>query len=91
MKKILLSSMVIIVVGMTSMYLFREPIAVYAKEKLTADMFIGKDQDQFNPGIDVGEKFPNIRAWYRQTEKQDVQEFMGSKGLLVFMNRSVDW
>lgn len=73
------------------MYLFRDSIAVYAKEKLTANMFIPEDRDQFNPGIGIGEKFPAIRAWYRQTEKLDLQEFMGSQGLIVFMNRSVDW
>lgn len=89
MKKILLCSLAIITIS--SIYVAHKPIAVYAQEKMTADMFLSEDTDQFNPGISIGEKFPNIRAWYGQTEKQDVQEFMGTKGLVVYMNRSVDW
>jgi len=91
MKKILISVAIILVAGVISIYLFRESLVVFAKEKLTQDMFITEDEDQYNPGIAVGETFPNIRAWYHQVEKQDLQEFMGAEGLLVFMNRSVDW
>ena len=91
MKRILISTVIVIVTGVTSIFLFREPIAVLAKEQLTSDMFVAEDEDQFSPGINLGENFPQIRAWYQQVEKQDLQEFMGSKGLVVFLNRSVDW
>jgi hypothetical protein len=91
MKRILISIVIVIVTGITSIFLFREPIAVFASEHLTADMFVDSDAGQFSPGIVVGEKFPSIRAWYQKMEKQDLQEFMGPSGLVVFVNRSVDW
>ena len=91
MKRILISTVIVIVTGVTSIFLFREPIAVFAKEALTTDMFVDVDEGRFSPGIVVGEKFPSIRALYQQMEKQDLQEFMGPTGLVVFVNRSVDW
>ena len=91
MRKVLMCSLVVLVVSVTSVYLYRGPIAVFAQEQLTADMFVPEDADEFSPGIGIGERFPNIRAWYGQTEKHDLQEFMGTKGLVVFLNRSVDW
>ena len=91
MKRILISTVIVIVTGVTSIFLFREPIAVFAKEALTSDMFVDVDEGRFSPGIVVGEQFPSIRALYQQMEKQDLQEFMGSTGLVVFVNRSVDW
>jgi|TARA_Y100000310_G_scaffold324100_1_gene385536 hypothetical protein len=91
MKNITISGLATVVIAVAVIYLAREPIAVYAQERFTADMFIPEDTDQYSPGISVGESFPKIRAWYGATERQDVQEFMGTKGLIVFMNRSVDW
>ncbi|HJN49999.1 MAG: hypothetical protein QGI68_12260 [Pseudomonadales bacterium] len=86
MKEKLMGSLAVLVINISSICLILGPIAVYAQ-----DMFIPEDTDQYSPGIGIGETFPNIRARQGQSEKRTVNEFMGTKGLVVYMNRSVDW
>jgi hypothetical protein len=72
-------------------YAFREPLLAFAIDRLTAHMFVARDDDAFDPGIATGEPFPAIRARIGGRELTRLDEFSGEKGLAVFVNRSVDW
>jgi hypothetical protein len=72
-------------------YAFREPLLGAMFERVTADMFVAKDDDPYDPGLAIGAQLPALRARYAGHEITDVAAFMGANGLALFVNRSVDW
>ena len=80
----------IVIVG-SLVYLNRDELMTIAKEKITADMFVEADTDDFDPGIATGETFPAIRALYQGQQITSIQELAGDKGMVFIANRSVDW
>ena len=60
-------------------------------DRMTANMFVARDTDSYDPGVAVGQAFPAIRARYHDRELTDIGEFMGRRGMVIFVNRSVDW
>lgn len=59
--------------------------------KLTANMFVDIDQDNFDKGLPIGASLPSIRALYQGQEISDLLQFSGSKGLVILASRSLDW
>lgn len=55
------------------------------------DTFIAADTDNFDPGLAIGETFPNIKAMYQGEEVNDVRPFAQHKGMIFIANRSADW
>jgi hypothetical protein len=72
-------------------YLFREPLMNAIVERMTADMFVTADTDDYDPGVATGEKLPAIRARHDGAEITDIRRFMGTNGTVLIANRSVDW
>lgn len=72
-------------------YLARAPLWNMAVEKLTEDMFVESDSDSFNPGLRVGQHFPQITALYEGNEIHSVEQFINDKGMVFIANRSADW
>ena len=74
---------------------FKEPLQAAVAERITADMFVEQDADAFDPGVAVGQAFPALSARLtdRAGDRQvaSIAEFMGTRGVVVFVNRSVDW
>ncbi len=91
MKKVLIGTLGVLAIVAVAGYLFREPLLKAVAERLTADMFIAADTDDFDPGIPVGSQMPDINARYDGRTVQDLAEFQGDNGLVLFANRSVDW
>ena len=60
-------------------------------EQLTDDMFVTADNDSFNPGLAIGQRFPQISALHDGNEIQSVEQFVGDKGMVFIANRSADW
>ena len=90
MKKLYIALGVIAVaVGLG--YVFRAALFDAFTEVVTKDMYVAQDNDAFDPGLPVGQSIPGIRALLDGREVTDFGEFMGAKGLAVFVNRSVDW
>ena len=58
---------------------------------MTANMFVAKDTDSYDPGVAVGQAFPAIRARYEDRDVTGIGEFMGPRGMVIYVNRSVDW
>ena len=80
----------IVIVG-SLVYLNRDELMTIAKDKITADMFVEADTDDFDPGIAVGEDFPDIKAVYRGQQLTSISKFVGDKGMVFIANRSADW
>lgn len=55
------------------------------------DMFITDITDDFNPGVQVGDQFPAIRAMYKGEEITNIDQFIRDKGAIFIAARSVDW
>lgn len=91
MKKILSVALLIVLAVAAIFYLFREPIkqAVYAR--LTADMFVAQDTDDFDPGPAIGSHFPGLRARYQGAELTLLDQLAGAKGTVLVASRSLDW
>jgi len=56
-----------------------------------SDMFITEITDDFNPGLQVGDQFPAIRAMYEGEEITTIDRFIRDKGAIFIAARSVDW
>ena len=91
MKKVFVVLAAVVVVAGISVYAFREPLKSAMFDRITADMFVARDTDAYDPGIAVGTALPALRARYQGKEVTQLGDFMGAKGLVLFVNRSVDW
>ena len=56
-----------------------------------AYMFITDITDEFNPGVQIGDQFPAIRAMYAGEEINTIDPFIRDKGAIFIAARSVDW
>jgi peroxiredoxin len=89
-KKIIISALLIVVLTVLAMnysYIKHE----YMIYSITTDMFVDVDNDQFDPGPKLGEKIVSINALYNGEIIQDLTSLSGSKGMVLVINRSLDW
>ena len=91
MKKTFLTIACLFLVVAGAGYLFKGQLWEFIKQSVTADMFIAADTDNFDPGLAIGETFPDIRAIYQGRELTSVGEFVHDKGMVFITNRSADW
>lgn len=91
MKKVLIGALAVVAALGVAGYLFREPLMKSVAGRLTDDMFVNGDTDAFDPGVPVGARLPRIAARYDGRTVEDLSEFMGANGLVLFAARSVDW
>ena len=56
-----------------------------------ANMFVSEVKNTFNPGLQIGEQFPAIRAYYQGEEITSIDRFIHDKGAVFIAARSVDW
>ena len=91
MKKTALVISSVIVVLLAVGYLYRESLKEAAVAKLTEDMFVAEDADNFDPGPALGSRFPGLRATYQGRNITLVEEFAGDNGTVFIASRSLDW
>ena len=91
MKRSLIGIVGVIAVLIVGIYVFREPLKDAMFERMTTDMFVANDDDPYDPGLAVGSHIPALRAQYQGREVTDIGEVMGARGLVLYVNRSVDW
>ena len=72
-------------------YLLRDPLKQAAYDRLTADMFVPADEDDFDPGPAIGSDFPGVRAIHEGREITLLGEFAGPNGTVLVASRSLDW
>jgi hypothetical protein len=81
----------IVVAGAGLIYALRAPLFDTFVDVITTDMYVAQDNDAFDSGNAIGQPLPGVRALLDGREVTDLGEFMGPKGLAIFVNRSVDW
>lgn len=91
MKKILKGLLGTVVTLLVVGFVFRTSLIEFAKDAITADMFVSADTDSFDPGVPVGSAFPPLLAHYEGREVTDLSEFIHDRGMVFIANRSVDW
>jgi peroxiredoxin len=91
MKNFLLIAAFAVLAAGTLLYLFRSPMKEAAYEKITEDMFVAADTDQFDPGPAIGSRFPGVRAEYQGRVISLIDEFAGERGTMLIASRSLDW
>ena len=91
MKKFALVISSVIIVLLAVGYLYRESLKEAAVAKLTEDMFVAQDADNFDPGPALGSRFPGLRATYQGRDITLVEEFAGANGTVFIASRSLDW
>ena len=72
-------------------YAFRGELIGMFAQSITADMFVDIDDDAFDPGPQMGTRLPEIFADAHGAQTQDLSQFAGERGLVVLLNRSLDW
>ena len=60
-------------------------------EERLANMYVSEVTDTFNPGMQIGSRFPAIRAMYEGEEILTIDRFIKDRGMIFMANRSVDW
>jgi hypothetical protein len=90
-KKILLSILGVLLLVGGAGYVFKEQLWQLVIMFVTKDTFIAADTDNFDPGLAMGENFPDIRALYNGQEIDSVNDFAYNKGMVFIANRSADW
>ncbi len=71
--------------------IFREPIKLFVYGIVTSDMFVTQDDDNFDPGPQIGEAMPPLRALYNGEEIRSLEAFSGVTGKVLIASRSFDW
>ena len=91
MKKTALIIGAIVLLMAVAGYFYRESLKDAAFAKLTQDMFLDGDTDDFDPGPALGSRFPGLRATYGGETITLIEEFAGSNGTVFVASRSLDW
>ena len=90
MKKLLIFLVVIAVVAI-AVFTFRGPLKQLAYDEITRDMFVGIDNDAFDPGPSIGSNFPGVTATWQGQVIRRLDEFSGRRGTVLVATRSADW
>ena len=90
-KNFLIIVIVALACAVAVLYQFREPLKESAYARLTADMFVTEDSDDFDPGPALGSSFPGLHAQYRGRRVSLLDDFRGRNGTVVVASRSLDW
>ena len=91
MRSVLKIVLPLLILALVIGYLFREPLKEMAMARLTQDMFVAADTDDFDPGPAVGSRFPGLQATYKGRTVTLLNEFAGPNGTAFVASRSVDW
>lgn len=91
MKKVLLSVAGLALVLLAGGYVFKDQLKESALDVMLADMYVPEDNDDFDPGVVIGDQFPGIKAIHNGQEITQADEFIKDKGMIFIANRSVDW
>ena len=91
MKKFLLIAVCAIALVGVTVFLMREPLKKAAYDKLTENMFVEADTDEFDPGPAIGTRFPGIVALYQGERVTLIEPFAGPNGTVLMASRSFDW
>lgn len=91
MKRILTIVSLSAVILITLAVFFKNPLLELFKDVITHNTFIKEDVDSFNPGTNVGERFPKVDATYNGIKVNKLGSFEGEKATIFVVSRSLVW
>ncbi|MEH6609142.1 MAG: redoxin domain-containing protein [Halioglobus sp.] len=91
MKKLLIIGGIALLTAAVAFYVFRADMKEAAYDKITENMFVPADNDEFDPGAQIGTMFPGVRATYQGRDINLIQEFAGPNGTAFIATRSAEW
>lgn len=91
MKRILTIVSLSAVILITLAVFFKNPLLELFKDVITHNTFIKEDVDSFNPGTNVGERFPQVDATYNGIKVNKLDNFEGEKATIFVVSRSLVW
>ncbi|MEP1593302.1 MAG: redoxin domain-containing protein, partial [Halieaceae bacterium] len=91
MKRILIIASVAVLTAVALIYPFRDEFKEAAYDKITENMFVPADNDDFDPGPALGSLFPGVRATWQGRELKLLNELSGPNGTVFLATRSAEW
>ena len=91
MKNILIIGGIALLTAAIAFYVFRADIKEAAYDKVTENMFVPADTDDFDPGPQIGSMFPGVKATYKGRDISLINEFAGPNGTAFIATRSAEW
>jgi len=91
MKKFLIIAVAALLGALAMAYLFRDPMTEVVMSRLTQDMFVAQDNDNFDPGPLLDSHFPGVQAVYQGRRISRLEEFAGTNGTVFVASRSFEW
>lgn len=91
MQRVLIVLALLLLLATGAVYLYQDDVRERAFEKLTADMFVARDDDDFDPGPAIGSHFPGVQARYHGETIRLIAPFAGPRGTVFIASRSLDW
>jgi len=91
MQRVLIVLAAILLFATAGAYLYKDQVKEKAYAKLTENMFVPADTDNFDPGPVLGSDFPGVRAMYRGEPIRLIHDFAGPNGTVFIASRSFDW
>ena len=72
-------------------FIFQEPLKEVVYERLTAEMFVAIDDDDFDPGIAVSATLPTLQLAQNGAALKSLKSFSTERGAAIYFVRSIDW
>ncbi|MBN7796713.1 peroxiredoxin family protein [Parahaliea mediterranea] len=91
MQRVLIVLAVLLLLATGLVYVYQDDVKEKAYAKLTENMFVAGDDDDFDPGPALGSDFPGVRARYQGQQIQLLAPFAGTNGTVFIASRSLDW
>jgi len=91
MKRFLIIAVTTLLGVFAMAYLFRDPMMEVVMSRMTQDMFVAQDNDDFDPGPLRGSHFPGVQAAYQGRRISHLEEFSGANGTVFIASRSFKW
>ena len=91
MKKIMIgfAGLLVMLIGLS--FILKDQSIELVKDIVTSNMYEVSDTDDFDPGIKVDELFPSIDATYNDEAVNSLKHFVGDKGTILVVSRSIVW
>lgn len=91
MQRVLIILAVVLGLATLLAYTFQDDLKQAAYDKVTQDMFVPADEDDFDPGPATGSSFPGIHARYQGEVQRLLTPFAGPRGTVLVASRSLAW
>lgn len=91
MHRTLIVLAVVLGLALALLYKNQDKVRQAAYDRVTENMFVPADTDDFDPGPAIGSHFPGVHARYRDRVVRQLTDFAGPAGTVLVASRSMSW